>query len=95
MRLLLQILGFFILLAGIVFTLSPVPFNLTMIVVGASLIIANNPVIARWFRHERMRHPLFDRMFEAIEQRLPQNWRIDNGSVFEDFSSSKHPPGDQ
>ncbi len=91
MRLILQLIGFVILIVGIVFTVSPIPFSFTMVVIGASLIIANNPVIARWFRHERMQHPFLDRLFEIVEQRLPRNWRVDGGSVYEDFSSSKHP----
>jgi len=94
MRLLLQILGFLILLIGIAFTMSPMPFGFTLMVIGASIIVANNAVVARWLRHERMRHPLFDRLFESIEQMLPQNWRVDGGSVYEDFSSTRRPPGE-
>ncbi|MFZ1989544.1 MAG: hypothetical protein WAW96_07200, partial [Alphaproteobacteria bacterium] len=89
MRLILQLIGFVLMMAGIVLTLSPVPFTFTMIVIGASLIIANNRVVATWLRHVRMRFPLFERAFEGVEQILPQNWRVDGGSIFEDFSSSK------
>jgi hypothetical protein len=92
MRLFWQIIGFVLLLAGIVLTVSPVPFSFTMVVIGASLIIANNRAVSRWLRHLRMRSPSFDRAFESVEQKLPQQWRIDGGSVFEDFSYSKHPP---
>ena len=94
MRLILQLIGFVLMVAGIVLSLSPVPFTFTMIVIGASLIIANNGAIAAWFRHVRMRFPLFERAFETVEQMLPQNWRVDGGSVFEDFSGSKRPGGD-
>ena len=94
MRLILQLIGFVIMMAGIVLTLSPVPFTFTLVVIGASLIIANNRVVATWLRHVRMRFPLFERAFEGVEQILPQNWRVDGGSIFEDFSSSKRPGGE-
>ena len=94
MRIVLQIIGVVLMLAGTVFMISPVPFSLTMIVIGASLVLANNSSVARWFRHLRMRIPMLERLFESIEQKLPMNWRVDGGSVFNDFSSSERPPGE-
>jgi hypothetical protein len=89
MRVIWQIIGFVMLFAGLILTITPVPFSTLIAIVGASLIIANNRIAARWLHSWRIRFPAFDRAFEWIEQRLPESWRVDGGSIFEDFSNSR------
>ena len=89
MRVIWHIVGFAMLFAGLVLTVTPVPFSTLLMVLGATLVVANNHILARWLHGWRARFPAFDRAFEWIEQRLPESWRVDAGSIFEDFSNSR------
>jgi hypothetical protein len=66
------VIGFFLVICGIVITPLPIPVGLILIVLGLSLLVPALPVLRRWLIVTRARFPNFSSKLRSIRHRLPK-----------------------
>jgi len=71
-RLVLRIVGFVMVSAGLLSLPFPIPFGLLAIAIGLVLLIANSTWVAGRVRSARARSPRFHRSMRRAGRRLPR-----------------------
>lgn len=69
-RLAVSLFAVLLILFGLVWTISPIPFGILIVILGFLLLLAAAPGEIRWLRK---RWRWFDRAMHGLEKRLP-NW---------------------
>lgn len=69
LRILVTILASVLIVVGIVWTISPLPFGFVLVVLGVLLLAAAAPVVLRWFRR---RWRWLDRKLARLQEILPR-----------------------
>jgi hypothetical protein len=66
------VVGFFLVICGIIITPLPIPVGLILIVLGLSLLVPALPVLRRWLTLARARFPKLSNKLQSIRHRLPK-----------------------
>ena len=66
------VIGWILILVGLVVWPLPIPFGLLMIVIGIALVVPTSPGMRRLLRYLRRRYPAFDRQLERLKPHLPK-----------------------
>jgi hypothetical protein len=66
------VVGFFLVICGIIITPLPIPVGLILIVLGLSLLVPALPVLRRWLTLARSRFPKLSNKLQSIRHRLPK-----------------------
>lgn len=67
--------GIMLIVAGAPLLLSPIPVGLVMIALGVVLLAASSRRVQNFIRHERKRHPRFDKELDEVESHVPRQAR--------------------
>lgn len=63
--------GVVLLVLGIPLMVSPIPFGLLLIVLGAAILLASSIEVRTWLRRRRESHESFDAKLRRLEDRMP------------------------
>ncbi len=74
-RLLVQLMGAFFLIIGIILLILPIPFGVFFTLLGLLLLIPSSPWISAKIRDIRGRYAKVDSMFAKVTSRLPLPYR--------------------
>jgi uncharacterized membrane protein YbaN (DUF454 family) len=68
-RILLVLLALALIVVGVIWTISPIPFGFVLIIVGLLVLASQAPRFVRWLRR---RWKWFDRVLNALQRWLPR-----------------------
>lgn len=99
-RIIGSIVGLALLIVGIPLTLSPIPLGLLVVFIAVLILVASNPLAARFLRWLRRKNPAINRFFRKAEDVLPDEIAgplhdTDNGDdEDDDHQPKKHTMGE-